>query len=119
MWQLLTLPPRWGATLGIVLAISRAFIGDDCPAFEPELALLEVTAHTHYLPRHWRGRAHTREVQQQFAALFQFKVRGRMSAWLVLSVAVRQTSLSVTWCWIWSGCRLAGEAGGGGSCDVL
>ncbi|KAK9802892.1 hypothetical protein WJX73_002447 [Symbiochloris irregularis] len=63
----------WGATLGIVLAISRAFIGEDAPAHEPELALLEVTAHTHHLPRHWRGRAHTREVQQQFASLFQFK----------------------------------------------
>ena len=59
------------------MAISRAFIGEDCPAFEPELALLEVTAHTHYLPRHWRGRAHTREVQQQFASLFQFKVSSR------------------------------------------
>ena len=31
----------------------------------------EVVAHTHYLPRHWRGRAHTREVQQEFQALFQ------------------------------------------------
>lgn len=63
----------WGATLGIVLAMSRAFIAEECAAFEPELALLEVTAHTHHLPRHWRGRAHTREVQQQFSGLFQFK----------------------------------------------
>ena len=74
MLHLCVTPCRWGASLGIVLAISRAFIGEDAPAFEPELALLEVTAHTHHLPRHWRGRAHTREVQQQFASLFQFKV---------------------------------------------
>ena len=66
---------RWAATLGIVLAASRAFIVEPGTAFEPELALLETVAHTHYLPRHWRGRAHTREVQTQFQQLFQFKVR--------------------------------------------
>ena len=33
----------------------------------------QVVAHTHYLPRHWRGRAHTREVQADFEGLFQFK----------------------------------------------
>ena len=32
-----------------------------------------MVAHTHYLPRHWRGRAHTQEVQASFQALFQFK----------------------------------------------
>ena len=63
---------RWAATLGIVLAISRGFIAEQGMAFEPELALLEVVAHTHWLPRHWRG--HTREVQEQFQQLFQFKV---------------------------------------------
>ena len=60
--------------LGVILAISRGFITEPGTAFDPELAMLEVVAHTHYLPRHWRGRAHTREVQQQFMALFQFKV---------------------------------------------
>jgi autophagy-related protein 9 len=33
----------------------------------------QVVAHTHHMPRHWRGRAHTREVQGAFNALFQFK----------------------------------------------
>ena len=33
----------------------------------------QVVTHTHYLPRHWRGRAHTREVQAAFEGLFQFK----------------------------------------------
>lgn len=33
----------------------------------------QVVAHTHHLPRHWRGRAHTREVQGAFEALFPFK----------------------------------------------
>ncbi len=57
-----------------MLAISRGFIAEQGVAFEPELALLEVVAHTHWLPRHWRGRGHTREVQEQFQQLFQFKV---------------------------------------------
>ena len=37
------------------------------------MVLAQVVAHTHYLPRHWRGRAHTQEVQSSFQALFQFK----------------------------------------------
>ncbi len=60
--------------MGIILALSRAFIQETGVAFDPELALLEVVAHTHYLPRHWRGRAHTREVRDNFQALFPFKV---------------------------------------------
>ncbi len=63
----------WIATLGILLAISRSMIVEPGAAFDPELAMMEVVAHTHYLPRHWRGRAHTREVQQQFQGLFQYK----------------------------------------------
>lgn len=42
--------------------------------YNPERALAEVVQHTHYLPRHWRGRGHTREVQANFRALFQYKV---------------------------------------------
>ena len=60
--------------MGLVLAASRGLIVEPGTAFEPELAMLETFAHTHYLPRHWRGRAHTREVQTQFQALFQYKV---------------------------------------------
>jgi len=64
----------WVAVTGIVLAISRAFIEErGTTVFDPEMAMMEVVAHTHFLPRHWRGRAHTREVQQQFQSLFQFK----------------------------------------------
>ncbi|KAL6780039.1 ATG9 [Auxenochlorella protothecoides x Auxenochlorella symbiontica] len=63
----------WLALLGIVLAASRAFIVESTTAFDPEAALTEVVTHTHYLPRHWRGRAHTLEVQEAFQGLFQFK----------------------------------------------
>ena len=61
--------------LGVVLAVSRAFFVEAGMACEPELALLEAVAHTHRLPRHWRGRAHTREVQGHFEQLFQFMAR--------------------------------------------
>eukprot|EP00887_Chlorella_sp_A99_P005099 scaffold25.g5099.t1 len=65
----------WLAVLGVVLAASRALVvdGAEAAALDPELALMEVVAHTHHLPAHWRGRAHTREVCEQFQALFRFK----------------------------------------------
>ena len=65
---------RWAAVLGIILAVSRGLVQEPGVASDPELVLLEVVAHTHYLPRHWRSRAHTREVHSNFQALFPFKV---------------------------------------------
>lgn len=47
----------WLALLGIILALSRSLIIEKTiDAFDPEMALLEVAAHTHHFPRHWRGR---------------------------------------------------------------
>jgi len=47
----------WIALLGVVLAVSRSLIVDKSAGIiDPELSLLEVAAHTHYYPRHWRGR---------------------------------------------------------------
>lgn len=60
--------------MGIILAVSRGLVQEPGVASDPELVLLEVVAHTHYLPRHWRSRAHTREVHSNFQALFPFKV---------------------------------------------
>ena len=79
---------RWAAVLGIILALSRAFIQEGGVAFDPELALLEVVAHTHYLPRHWRGRAHTREVHDNFQSLFPFKVCLCCGSFLAISVDI-------------------------------
>lgn len=36
--------------------------------------MMEVVKLTHWIPRHWRGRAHTREVQEDFQGLFQYQV---------------------------------------------
>jgi len=65
----------WLGLLGVILAVSRALIIEpSLSAFDPEYALLEVAAHTHYLPRHWRGgRAHTLEVQEEFQSLFRYR----------------------------------------------
>ncbi|MEW5312000.1 MAG: hypothetical protein WDW38_003665 [Sanguina aurantia] len=64
----------WLAALGVILTASRTQVSDDPVAYDPERAMCEVTYHTHHLPRHWRGRAHTSEVQSQFSGLFQLKV---------------------------------------------
>jgi autophagy-related protein 9 len=53
---------------------SRSFINDTPVAFDPERAMAELVLHTHYLPRHWRGRAHTAEVQTAVSSMFTFKV---------------------------------------------
>lgn len=64
----------WLALLGVVLAASRALIVEpSTSSFDPGMALLEVAAHTHYLPRHWRGRAHSLEVQEEFESLFRYR----------------------------------------------
>jgi hypothetical protein len=55
-------------------ACSRTFINDTPVAFDPERAMAELVLHTHYLPRHWRGRAHSAEVQQSVNSMFTLKV---------------------------------------------
>ncbi|KAG8236438.1 hypothetical protein J437_LFUL016965 [Ladona fulva] len=59
--------------LGVIVAISRAFIPDENMVWCPESLMTAVLAHTHYLPDGWRGRAHTSTVRSQFSQLFQYK----------------------------------------------
>jgi hypothetical protein len=40
---------------------------------DPERAMAELALHTHYLPRHWRGRAHTAEVQSAVRGMFRLR----------------------------------------------
>lgn len=56
--------------LGASLAVCRAFVCDDCLEFDPEGAMAEVNRHTHFMPLHWRGRAHAKRTRQEFATLF-------------------------------------------------
>lgn len=62
-------------------ACSRTFINDTPVAFDPERAMAELVLHTHYLPRHWRGRAHSAEVQQSVNSMFTLKVCAGFSPW--------------------------------------
>lgn len=68
---MLALPPSFHP----ICKHSRTFINDTPVAFDPERAMAELVLHTHYLPRHWRGRAHSAEVQQAVNSMFTFKVR--------------------------------------------
>lgn len=69
----------WVAGLGLVLAAARGVAGDGeaeagaCRAPEPERALAAVCAATHARPRHWRGRAHAREVRGEVGRLFRYR----------------------------------------------
>jgi autophagy-related protein 9 len=74
----------WGRNLlwytalcGTLLALSRALITDDDPSARPpapEAAMTAVVAHTHFMPRRWRNAAHTRQVHEQFSALFPYAI---------------------------------------------
>ena len=62
------------ASLGAILATSRAFIVEENVAFEPNLAIARVVAHTHHFPKHWRKSAHKLEVKNEFTnELFPLK----------------------------------------------
>lgn len=52
----------WGAVLTVLLRVSRGFIQEQ-RVFDPDGAMKEVMDHTHYTPRHWNGRAHSKEVR--------------------------------------------------------
>ncbi|KAG1681142.1 hypothetical protein FOA52_015585 [Chlamydomonas sp. UWO 241] len=64
----------WLAAIGIVLTASRGLVADDPVAYDPEAAMTELSAVTHYMPRAWRGKTHTPEVQGQLSGMFQLKV---------------------------------------------
>ncbi|EFJ46174.1 hypothetical protein VOLCADRAFT_93324 [Volvox carteri f. nagariensis] len=49
-------------------------VSEEPVAYDPERALADVVSYTHYLPRHWRGRAHTAEVQCAFLSMFRLKL---------------------------------------------
>ncbi|KAG2498771.1 hypothetical protein HYH03_003510 [Edaphochlamys debaryana] len=64
----------WLGTMGLILAACRTLVSEEPVAYDPERALADVVSYTHYLPRHWRGRAHTAEVQAAFLSLFRLKL---------------------------------------------
>jgi hypothetical protein len=65
--------------------------------------MAELVLHTHYLPRHWRGRAHSAEVQQSLNGMFSFK--------LLLFLEELASVLLTPFILAYSLPRCAGEAG--------
>ncbi|KAG0728093.1 Autophagy-related protein 9A [Chionoecetes opilio] len=60
--------------LGAVLAGCRVFIPDENLVFCPEMLMRRVVGEVHYVPDHWREKAHTSVVRREFCRLFQYRV---------------------------------------------
>lgn len=59
--------------LGVVVALSRAFVPDEHMIFCPELAMTYIIAQIHYVPDTWKEHAHTQRVRKEFSQLFQYR----------------------------------------------
>lgn len=65
----------WIGVLSAVYAAARNQITNPADIImEPEVALKEVIAITHYCPASWRDRLHTDEVRREFSQLYQVKI---------------------------------------------
>ena len=49
---------------GSILAVARGMIPDENRVFDPELLMMEVITHTHYMPTEWKGQLHSKKVQR-------------------------------------------------------
>ncbi|KAH9496887.1 Autophagy- protein 9A [Bulinus truncatus] len=59
---------------GMVATICSSLIPDENEVFCPERLMMSILAQIHYMPDHWKGRAHTSFVRDEFALLFQYKL---------------------------------------------
>lgn len=59
--------------LGLLAAISHAFIPNENAVFNPDALLSRVLCDVHYMPDGWKEQAHTSTVRDEFSKLFQYK----------------------------------------------
>ncbi|XP_067638182.1 autophagy-related protein 9A isoform X3 [Eurosta solidaginis] len=59
--------------LSVIGLICRTMIPDENLIWCPEQLMTAILAHVHYLPSHWKNKAHTAAVRKEFENLFQFK----------------------------------------------
>lgn len=59
---------------GILVGVTAVFIPDENMVFCPEMLVRRVLGEVHYIPDHWREKAHTTKVRQEFSELFQYKI---------------------------------------------
>ncbi|XP_031565210.1 autophagy-related protein 9A-like [Actinia tenebrosa] len=62
------------AGLGLLIRGCYVFIPDENLVWNPEQLMRQILYYTHYIPESWKGKAHTTEVRDQFAQLFQYKL---------------------------------------------
>lgn len=43
-----------------------------------------MAAHTHYMPEHWVGKAHTLEVRRELLSLFSYKAQLFLEVWRII-----------------------------------
>jgi len=61
------------ACFATVLMISRSLILEDYQIFDPVGVMQQISSHTHYMPKHWRGAEKTETVRLEFEGLFKYK----------------------------------------------
>ncbi|XP_067141276.1 autophagy-related protein 9A [Centruroides vittatus] len=59
---------------GIICAGCQSFLPPENLVWCPEKLMTNILAHIHYIPDHWRGKAHIFKVRNEFSQLFQLKV---------------------------------------------
>ncbi|EDO42966.1 predicted protein, partial [Nematostella vectensis] len=62
------------AGLGILIRGCYVFIPNENLVWNPEQLMRQILSYTHYIPETWKGKAHTTEVRDQFAQIFQYKL---------------------------------------------
>eukprot|EP01117_Protostelium_nocturnum_P001843 TRINITY_DN1231_c0_g1_i1.p1 TRINITY_DN1231_c0_g1~~TRINITY_DN1231_c0_g1_i1.p1 ORF type:complete len:640 (-),score=181.11 TRINITY_DN1231_c0_g1_i1:170-2089(-) len=65
----------WFVTVATsVLALCRSLIPDPSTSVEPHKIMEEMVQHTHYMPKSWRGKTHTKKVLLEFNQLYQYRI---------------------------------------------
>jgi len=49
---------------GSILAVARGMIPEENRVFDPELLIMDVIQHTHYMPDSWKDELHSKKVRQ-------------------------------------------------------
>ncbi|KAF6037714.1 atg9b [Bugula neritina] len=88
--------------IGMVLSISTMLIPPENMVFDPNTKMTQVLSHIHYHPNHWKDKAHTSQVRDEFGELFQFKGTALLQELLsplitplILIFKVRHSSLEI------------------------
>jgi autophagy-related protein 9 len=63
----------WISILAGLLALCRAFIPDPTAVYNPKGYMRSIMHYTHYMPKKWREKEHTREVRTEVLHLFENK----------------------------------------------